>query len=59
MHLHGKPEKLNPSDLKTFDQIITKWKAAQTSNLSSPAVTTYIEQAKLEEDAFQLFLNRI
>ena len=54
-----KPEKLNPSDLKTFDQIITKWKAAQTSNLSSPAVTTYIEQAKLEEDAFQLFLNRI
>ena len=39
--------------------LITEWKRSQTSSLSSPAVVTYIEQARLEEDAFQLLLNRI
>lgn len=54
-----KKENVKPCELRCMDLIITEWKAAQTANLSSPALATYMETARLEEDAFQLLLKRV
>ena len=54
-----KKEQLLPCHVRTLDLLITSWKQQHVSNKSSPASTTWIEQSKLEDDTFQLLLNRI
>ena len=54
-----KKECVGPNDIHSLDALISSYKQSLVANKASPAKMTFIEQARLEEDMFQLVLSKV